>query len=424
MLPILVALNMGYGHLRPAHALAERLGVPVYEADRAPIAGPAEAKLWERARVLYEGLTRVSQLPAAAPLRSLLSEITEIPPLFPRRDLSAPTAGVRLLRLLAARGMGRGLVERMRSTGAPLLSTFFAPAVIADHVGAERVYCVVTDADVNRVWAPIDPARARVNYLAPSARVARRLASYGVRPERIEVTGFPLPHELLGGPELPVARRNLAARLVRLDPTGAFRRALGDDLERALGPLPREHEGAPPHVVFAVGGAGAQANLVAEFLPGFVAPLRRRALRLTLVAGVRAELRDQFRAAAAALGLEPGRDLGILHAETHDAYFRAFNALLAETDVLWSKPSEIAFFAALGLGMVFTWPVGEHEAYNRRFVIEAGAGVRQEEPRYAAEWLADWLADGTLAGAAWSGFRRLPSRGLYRIVERVTTAAM
>ena len=28
--PIVVAIDMGYGHLRPAHAIAERLGVPVF----------------------------------------------------------------------------------------------------------------------------------------------------------------------------------------------------------------------------------------------------------------------------------------------------------------------------------------------------------------------------------------------------------
>ncbi|HEY4102920.1 MAG TPA: hypothetical protein VGM44_03480 [Polyangiaceae bacterium] len=30
------------------------------------------------------------------------------------------------------------------------------------------------------------------------------------------------------------------------------------------------------------------------------------------------------------------------------------------------------------------------------------------------------LTDGNLASAAWSGYRRLPSDGLYEIIERVT----
>ena len=100
------------------------------------------------------------------------------------------------------------------------------------------------------------------------------------------------------------------------------------------------------------------------------------------------------------------------------AYFRKFNELLAETDVLFTKPSEMTFFAALGLPLVFSWPVGVHERYNRRWAIEAGAGLKQRDPRFANEWIQEWLVDGTLAGAAWSGFMRLPKFGLYRILEQ------
>jgi hypothetical protein len=50
-------------------------------------------------------------------------------------------------------------------------------------------------------------------------------------------------------------------------------------------------------------------------------------------------------------------------------------------------------------------------------VCEAGAGLRQGDPRFAWQWLSDWIEDGTLAGAAWSGFQRLPKFGAYRVLE-------
>jgi len=100
-------------------------------------------------------------------------------------------------------------------------------------------------------------------------------------------------------------------------------------------------------------------------------------------------------------------------------YFRLFNQLLAETDVLFTKPSEMTFFAALGLPLVFSWPVGVHERYNRRWAIEGGAGLKQRDLRFTSDWIDEWLEDGTLAGAAWSGFMRLPKFGLYRILEIV-----
>src|SRR5262249_37189942 len=152
------------------------------------------------------------------------------------------TMGVRGLDALIRRGLGRGLVEHLRTTGAPLVTTFFVPALVADLAGCERVYCVVTDTDINRMWAPLDPSRSRIHYFAPSVRAQRRLRAYGIAADRIEVTGFPLPGELLGGPDLRVLQRNLAARLVRLDPERQFRAQFAGELEHFLGPLPDSEE--------------------------------------------------------------------------------------------------------------------------------------------------------------------------------------
>jgi hypothetical protein len=244
-----------------------------------------------------------------------------------------------------------------------------------------------------------------------------------VPPERIAFTGFPLPHELLGGPGLETLSRNLAARLVRLDPEREFRRAYRDELARFLGPLPREVEGEAPLVVFAVGGAGAQAELARSFLPRLKPAIRGGRMRLALVAGTRPEVAEGFRRDLARVDLEGAPGVEVLEARDFPEYYGAFNALLARADVLWTKPSELTFYAALGLPLVFAWPVGTHERCNRRWAVQAGAGVKQGDPRYAADWLAEWLADGTLAGAAWSGFMRLPKHGLYRIAEMVAEGA-
>jgi hypothetical protein len=414
MRPTIVAVEMGYGHLRPAYALAAELGGEVLEVDRPPLSDTEEQKLWRRVRTAYESVSRLSQIPAVGPpLRQLLETITSIPHLHPHRDLSAPTSGVRMLDWLAERGLGAGLIAHLRRTGSPLLTTYFAPAIVVDRAGVGGVNCVVTDTDINRVWAPREGSRSQITYFAPSRRVVRRLRAYGVKHELIHHTGYPLPPELLGGNDLAVLHRNLAARLVRLDPERMFVDRHLDDIERRIGALPAGEVGKPAHVVFAVGGAGAQANLADRFLTSFARPIAEGRMRLTLVAGVRAEVAAKFRAAIAGTGAQAT----ILHEPRMGDYFRRFNALLADTDVLWTKPSEITFFAALGLPLVFSWPVGAHEGYNRRWALEAGAGFKQGDPRFAAEWISDWLADGTLAAAAWAGYRNLPKRGLYRIAE-------
>jgi len=415
--PLVVAIDMGYGHLRPAHALAERLGTDVLEADRPPLAGADEQRLWARTRSLYSGVSRTSQLPVVGgAVRALLEAVTAIPSPYPRRDLSSPTLGARALRRQIDRGLGAGLVARLRDTGAPLVTTFYAPAVAAAHAGCERVFCVVTDSDVNRVWVPTRPRERRLRYLVPSHRARRRLATYGVPKEDIELTGYPLPHELLGGPELPVLRATLRDRLVRLDPRGSFRRELGRDVDHFLGGLP-ESAGDAPLLTFAVGGAGAQAGLAERFLPSLAPLVRRERLRVALVAGIRPEVRERLDAAVSAADLVGHPGVEILCEAGFPAYLAAFNALLARTDILWTKPSELTFFGALGLPLVFSSPVGDHERCNRRWAVEQGAGLEQHDPRFAGEWLREWLKDGTLAAAAWSGFMRLPKFGLYRIVE-------
>src|SRR5438105_10802174 len=100
--------------------------------------------------------------------------------------------------------------------------------------GAERLHCVITDTDVNRVWAPPDSKRTGIVYFAPTDSARRRMESYGVPRSRIRVTGYPLPGELVGRHRAAL-KRNFRARMERIG-----------------------KKGSGPRVVFAVGGAGVQ----------------------------------------------------------------------------------------------------------------------------------------------------------------------
>ena len=438
--PLVVSMAMGYGHLRAAHALAEALGTGVLHADRPPLAESQEQRLWEAARRVYEWTSRASQLPVVGgPLRRLLDAVTHIPHFEPRRDLSRPTRPVRMLGRWIDRGLGLGLARRLAEEGVPLVTSYFAPAVAVDdhrRLGSPgtgggdgpALCCVVTDADLARAWVGRRPAETRVCYLVPSRRAAQRLRDYGVPAERVERTGFPLPGELLGGPHLPALRRDLAARLVRLDPTGTFRR--GVEIEPFLGALPEaEQAGRPPRITFVVGGAGAQAELAEPLIASLAPRLHAGRLHLALVAGTRHEVAESFDRWTRAAGLEPGAGAAgavgatgtveILVEDTVEAYFRRFNRLLAATDVLWTKPSELTFFAALGLPLVLTRPVGTQERHNRAWLAHHDAALRAPEPHRAGAALDAWLADGSLAATAWNGFLQLPKLGLYRILDRV-----
>jgi hypothetical protein len=414
---LVAAVEMGLGHLRAADALARGLGVPVAYADRTPLAFPEELRLWSRSRGFYERVSRATQLPAiGAPFRALLEVITHIPPLHPHRDLSRPVLATRTVERLIARGLGAGLMAELGRSRAPLLATHFIPTLVADAKGYDDAACLITDTDLARAWVPRDPARSRIRYFAPTPRAAQRLAAYGVAPGRIEQTGFPLPHELVGGEDAPILRRNLGARLARLDRGGQFRRTLGGAVGEALGETAaRAEDDRPPLLVFAVGGAGAQAELAAAFLPSLKPAILRGELRLALVAGVKPIVAARFRRVLRKHRLEGHAGVTVLLETDVERYFRAFNALLADADVIWTKPSEMTFFAALGLPLILSPAVGAQERYNQRWAIENGAAVAQRDPRCAGDWLEEWRRDSVLAATAWNGFTLLPRQGLYRI---------
>jgi UDP-N-acetylglucosamine:LPS N-acetylglucosamine transferase len=396
--PLVAAIDMGYGHLRPAAALADELGTQVLAMDAPPLGEARDREFWDGVRRLYEPLTRISQLPfVGLPARGLLNAITAIPPLRPGEDLSGATQGTRWLRKAAGSGVGRGLAEHLRKTGEPLLATFYAAAVLAEMHGTGRLHCVVTDSDVNRVWVPQNSKGTKIKYFAPTELTRQRLEGYGVPPSNIRVTGYPLPGELVGRDG---ARRkaNHASRLGRLGGKG----------ERPL-------------IVFAIGGAGAQVPLARALIAGMEKQIRAGELRLALVAGRRPEVARALSAALSAHRLEGHAGVEMLFDPDVFGYIRRFNALLARADALWTKPSELIFFAGLGLPIIAAPPVGMHEEANLRWAADRGAALAQGDPAAAGEWLSAWVKDGVLGNAAGQGMR-LPHLGLYEIADAVAKA--
>lgn len=431
--PAVASVTMGYGHLRAAYPIAEHLGVEVLAVDEPPIAEPKEVRLWTLVRRMHEVLSKPMPFlgPLDRPARGLMDAVTMIPPLHEPRDHRAPTWSVRLLDRMIGRGLGLGMVEHLRQLGAPLITTFYACALIAERAGIEDITCVVTDADCNRVWAPLDPTRTRIHYAAPTRRVVRRLRSFGVPEGNITLTGFPLPPMLTEPSDTTSAEQRLAERISRLDPNGVFRDLHGHELARLVQDRAPSTEGArarsrgPVHLMFAVGGAGAQSELVDEFLPSLAPLILEGRLRLQLVAGTRPEVLRAFSDAVARNGLERvlDHDITLIHGRDFKSYYETFNRALLRTDVLWTKPSELSFYPALGLACMLSRPLGAHERYNRRWLREQGVGLKHRRLDYARGWFEEWLEDGTLAGAAWSGFVRLPKHGTERIVQLVLERA-
>lgn len=415
--PFVFTADMGYGHqraVRPFRAIAHGGIIAAGDND---LATPSERRLWRRYLRLYEGFSRARSIPVVGKrLFAVLDRLLHIPSLYPMRNLSERTFQVDMLHREISRGLGEGIRRQLRTEWRPVLTSFYVPAIVADLDGHEPIYCIICDADLNRVWVARDPFESRITYFAPCGKAARRLQSYGVPQERIFLTGFPLDESLLGGRDLPVLKADLATRLRVLDPTGRFsvshgpsvRHHLGDTFDRDV-PTDRVLT-----IMYAVGGAGALKEIAVSLLKTFASRLRERTMRLRLVAGTRPEVRDYFVREIQRLdGI--GESVDVIYADSVAEYFDAFDSAIHTTDVLWTKPSELSFYSGLGLPIIMTPPIGSQEKFNRKWLLEIGAGMRQEKPDHAGEWLFEMLDNGKFADMAWMGFLRARKMGTYNI---------
>jgi hypothetical protein len=412
-----VSAEMGYGHLRAVYPLRHIAEGDILVAGRNDGSSEEERVLWRRLLAGYSMFSRARGIPVVGkPLFGILDSLMRIPSRYPMRDLSSSTLQVELLASSIRKGLCSGILARVEQHYLPLVTSFYAPAIAADIAGHDRVYCIICDADLNRVWVARHPWESRIYYFAPCGRAAQRLKAYGVPEVRIFLTGFPLPDELLGE-DLSVLKRDLGDRLNHLDPRGKFRNFHGKSVDHFLGEagaLTAPHR--PLTLTYAVGGAGAQK----EFGPRIARSLRKRLasgeLRLNLVSGIRPEVEDYFRRQVLEIP-DAAPQIRVVGAATLEDYLREFTAVIRETDILWTKPSELSFYSALGIPIIMSPTIGSQEKYNRRWLHEIQAGLRQENPDYVDQWLFDALDDGLLAEAAWSGFLKARKLGTRKILE-------
>ncbi len=420
-----VDVNMGYGHSRAAYALRDLSGGEIISANAYRGIPAKDRKSWTRLREIYEAVSRVKPVPVVGSfLFEALDRWQEIPLFYPRRDLSEPNLQLRQMYHSIKTGLSRHLVEMLAKNPVPLVCTFFQPAFAADYYNYPgEIYCVTTDADVSRSWAPMDPKKSRIKYFASNGRVAERLKLYGVREEQIYLTGFPLPKELIGGASAEVLKDLLMSRICNLDPRGIFLSRYGKTLRAWLGPIkckpkPSTH---PLTLMYSVGGAGAQRHLGVQVMESLARKIARHEIRLILMAGTRRDVAEYYRLSAEfrGLGKQLGNWLMVPTFESRAEYFAGFNKLLETTDILWTKPSELSFYTGLGLPIIIAPPIGSQEEFNRLWLQYMGGGVPQNDPRLTSEWLFDWINSGGIARMAWSGYIEAPTHGVYRIEDTV-----
>lgn len=417
----IISVDMGYGHQRAAYPLKDVAFERIITANSDKIVSLKDHRLWEQSREFYEFISRLKNIPLIGKMTfGIYDKFQKISPFFPFRDLSKPNFSVLRLKALIKRGLCKSIVEYTSKDELPTITTHFIPAM-AFNYSKKNIYCIVTDTDINRIWVPDKPKESTITYFSPCRHVTQRLLQYGIRQEKIVETGFPLPKENIGKNK-EITRKDLLSRLVNLDPNNVF--------FKKYAPLVRKHldknfdikkikkySTHPLTLMFTIGGAGAQSDIADKIIDSLKNKMKNKEIKLIVSVGTKLDLKIHFEKKSTHIGL--GEMFEIIFALDKKTYFENFNNALRTTDILWTKPSEMSFYTALGLPIIIAPPIGAHEISNKEWLEHIGAGFVQKEPEYVKEWLFYWLEDGRLADAAIQGFIDAPLMGTYNIEEYI-----
>lgn len=411
----LIAADMGYGHFRAAYPLIDiAAGNKIVSINNYEGIPDWEKKYWKNSLKSYEKISRLKKIPWFGDLVfAIMDAFQKIDPFYPNRDLSKPTAQEKFFYRVVNRGLGKDLVEKLNDSNLPYLTTFFVAAYSAETHGYKgKIYCIICDTDASRSWANLDSDDTRVIYLLPSEKVKERFLMYGVKEENLIVTGFPLPKENIGENQ-EIIKADLALRLNLLDPRGAYLEKYSPLIKNYL---PEKNIVTRPlTITYAVGGAGAQKETGLIILEKLKDKIVSGKLAVNLVAGNRPEIQEYFLSGIKALGLDSNSNVRVVFDADKVNYFKQFNQVLRNSDILWTKPSELSFYCGLGLPIIISEPVGSQEDFNHEWLIGIGAGIDSPCPDYVNEWLPDLLESGRLARAAMDGFLNAETMGTYNI---------
>lgn len=423
----LISVNMGYGHQRTTfplkHLAFEQKIIPANNYQGIP---ENDKGVWGGSRRFYEFISRFKRIPLVGRvIFSLYDEFQKILSFYPKRDLSKPNFQLRQTYSLIKKGWGKHLIKKLKKEKSlPFLTSFFIPAFMAEifkHPG--EIFCIICDADIARTWAPLNPKKSKIKYFAPTQRVVERLRLYGVKEKNIFLTGYPLPLENIGSEKLEIVKKDLANRIFNLDPQKRYQQYYEPLIKKYVGKLPQKSDHLLT-IMFAVGGAGAQKEIGARILKSLRKRIKERKIKIILVAGTREEVKEFFLDSVENLNLRKalGKNIEIIFEKNIEDYFQTFNQALRKTDILWTKPSEISFYCALGLPIIIAPIIGSQEDFNKKWLLRLGAGISQENPAYTDQWLFDLLERGWFAEAAMQGFIEGEKLGTFKIERTIKSA--
>lgn len=415
---------MGYGHQRTAFPL-KQFAKGYFTANSYFQIPKKDKEIWQKTEKFYQFISQFKKIPIIGEISfSIFDLFQKISSFYPKKNLTKPTFTLKTIYKLFQKGWMKHLIETLKKENGkiPLLTTFFIPAFAAEYFNYPgEIFCIVCDTDISRTWAPLNPQKSKIKYLSPTERVVERLKLYGVPPQNIFLTGYPLPLENIGSEKLEILKEDLRFRILNLDPKFKYFSKYKTLIENYLGKLPEKSD-HPLTILFSVGGAGAQKEIGAKILNKLKSKIKTREVKIILSVGINQKIKNYFLRQIEKNNLRDflGKTVEIIFEREIEEYFKKFNLALRKTDILWTKPSELSFYCALGIPIISAPPIGSQEEFNLRWLLKSGFGAFQENLNYLDEWLFDWLEKGYLAEFAMEGFIEGEKLGTLKILEIIS----
>ncbi|RPH32439.1 MAG: hypothetical protein EHM93_09290 [Bacteroidales bacterium] len=395
---VLATAEMGFGHIRALYPLEETLECKLVVLGQNDGSNNFEKRIWKISLTLYESISRFKKFPILGPIvYSMMNGLLAIP--HPERKATRveKTFAYWLLERFIGLGLCKGLQKKLKSRQY-LVTSFYAPVIALSKRTDLTVFCQICDSDLSRVWVAKNPVRNNTQYLVPCTKAAERLLKYGVQSNRIHLTGFPFAHELIGGFSQEIALKNYKKRMQLLD-----------------NPYDLSPD-SPLKIAYIVGGAGVYSDIGMQIANMLKEEIEEGLIVLYLVAGIKGEVICSYHNFKQTR-FPKSNNLCIVGSNRLHDYFNQFNELMSHIHILWTKPSELVFYSALGIPIIMTDPLGPQEEANRDWLLKIGAGGSQYISKYTNLWLMNRLNTKEFSRMAYAGWSKGIRTASYRIPE-------
>lgn len=400
--PLLVSSEMGLGHLRALYPFEELYNTQTIVLGQNSTSSSLNRFLWRKALTGYNWISRHQQLPVIGkPLFSILDSLLAIAPLSDKKIASKGSFQLGLVEY----AIKAGLCDELENYSSKkiVLTSFYAPTIYFSKKHPEvKLLCQICDTDLSRVWVP-RKASNNIIYLATCVQARNRLLSYGVAKNNIHITGFPFPNSLVGDINQGIAKTNFEERLVRL--------------KMAAG---KTNIKTPLRILFAIGGAGAQTGIALQAVQSLSVQILNGDIEFTLVVPPQFKHHKNLNKLKSRI-FKNCEFFKVVYSNSQTSYFNSFNKAISISDVLWTKPSELSFYSALGIPIIISPPLGAQERANREWLLEMGAGVDQMRPTQTHIWINNLLMSGLLHRMAKQGWENGIRTGSYSTVDLINS---